>query len=151
MLFRERLRVPLSWWLLAALLAVTMLVVVGFYVGPGWGLGVALGTLAGAATLFSSTAVLISVDADELRVGRSVLERTYIGGCRALDAEATELRAGVQADGRAHLVLRPYIATAVEIELDDPDDPVPYWLVSSRRPARLAAALAPVSASGPAQ
>jgi hypothetical protein len=55
----------------------------------------------------------------------------------------------VQADARAHLVLKPYIATAVEIELDDPDDAVPYWLVSSRKPALLAAALAPVTASRP--
>ena len=31
--------------------------------------------------------------------------------------------------------------TAVEITLDDPEDPVPYWLVSTRRPQQLAAAL----------
>src|SRR5215212_2395867 len=149
MLFRERLRVPLAWWVLALVLAVTMLVVVGFYLGPGWGIGVAVVTLGAAAALFTSTAVLITVDADELHVGRAVIERTYIGGCQALDAAATEVRGGVQADGRAHLALKPYIATAVEIELDDPDDPVPYWLVSTRKPARLAAALAPVTASGP--
>jgi hypothetical protein len=149
MLFRERLSVPLAWWVLAALLTLTMLVVVGFYLGPAWGIGVAVVTLVVATALLTSTAVLITVDADELRVGRAVIERAYIGGCRALDAEATVVRGGVQADGRAHLVLKPYVATAVEIELDDPDDPVPYWLVSSRRPARLAAALAPVTASGP--
>jgi hypothetical protein len=39
------------------------------------------------------------------------------------------------------LVLRPYIKTAVEITLNDQDDPVPYWLVSSRHPQQLAAAL----------
>jgi hypothetical protein len=150
MLFRERLSVPLAWWVLAGLLAVTMLVVVVFYLGPGWAIGVAVVTLAAAAALFTSTGVLITVDADELHVGRAVIERTYIGGCRPLDAAATEARGGVQADGRAHLVLRPYIATAVEIELVDPDDPVPYWLVSTRRPARLAAALAPVTTPGPA-
>jgi hypothetical protein len=149
MLFRERLRVPLAWWVLALLLTVTMLVVVGFYLGPGWGIGVAVVTLGAAAGLFTSTSILVTVDGDELRVGRAVIERTYIGGCRALDAAATEVRGGVQADGRAHLVLKPYIATAVEIELDDPDDPVPYWLVSTRNPDGLAAALAPVTASGP--
>jgi hypothetical protein len=149
MLFRERLSVPLAWWLLAALLTVTMLAVVGFYLGPAWGIGVAVVTLAAATVLFTSTAVLITVDADELRIGRAVLERAYIGGCRALDAEATVVRGGVEADGRAHLVLRPYVATAVEIELDDPDDPVPYWLVSSRRPVRLVAALTPAGAPGP--
>ncbi len=32
-------------------------------------------------------------------------------------------------------------ATAVELTLDDPDDPVPYWLVSTRRPRALSAAI----------
>jgi hypothetical protein len=146
MLYRERLTVPLAWWALAGVLTVTMLVIVGFYLGPAWGIGVAALTLAAAVGLFTSTAVLITVDADALHVGRAVIERSYIGGCRALDAAATEVRGGVQADGRAHLVLKPYVATAVEIALVDPADPVPYWLVSTRRPARLAAALAPVTA-----
>ena len=138
--------------LLAALLALSVLLAVVFSLGPGWGVALAVATLAAGAVLFWSTALLVTVDADALRVGRAVVERAYIGRCRALDAAATELRSGVQADARAHLVLRPYIATAVEIEIVDDADPVPYWLVSSRRPARLAAALtrvAPASAREP--
>ena len=73
--------------------------------------------------------------------GAAVIEHRYIAGARALDADQTRRRAGVDADARAHLVLRPYVATAVEITLDDPADPVPYWLVSTRRPDALAAAL----------
>jgi hypothetical protein len=38
------------------------------------------------------------------------------------------------------------VASAVEITLDDPADPVPYWLISSRRPDELAAALTRASA-----
>jgi hypothetical protein len=141
--YRERLTVPVAWWVLAAVLAVCLLAAVGLYLGPVWGLSVCAVTLAVAVGLFRSAAVVVEVDDDELRVGRSVVERSFIGDCRALDAAATEVRAGTGADARAHLVLRPYIATAVEISLDDPADPVPYWLVSSRRPARLAAALDP--------
>ena len=74
-------------------------------------------------------------------MGRAVIEHRYIGAAQALDAAETRNRSGVQADARAHLVLRPYVSTAVEITLDDPDDPVPYWLISSRRPTELAAAL----------
>ncbi len=142
MLFRERLFVPLGWWGLAALFAFSLLAAVGFYLGPVWGLAVFVAVLAAAAGLFGSAAVVIEVDERELRIGRAVIERSWIGRCLALDARAAEVRAGVQADARAHLVLRPYVATAVEIVLDDPDDPVPYWLVSTRHPARLATALA---------
>ena len=149
MLFRERLTVPLVWWVLAALLALSVLLAVGFYLGPVWGVGATALTLAIAVALFWSSAVLVTVDATELRVGRAVVERAYIGRCRALDAAATEVRSGVQADARAHLVLKPYIATAVEIEIDDDADPVPYWLVSTRHPARLAAALTAVATPSP--
>ncbi|MGI3786257.1 MAG: DUF3093 family protein, partial [Janthinobacterium lividum] len=34
-----------------------------------------------------------------------------------------------------------WVSTSVEIGLDDPADPVPYWLVSTRRPGALASAL----------
>ncbi|MGW9267500.1 DUF3093 family protein, partial [Gordonia terrae] len=39
------------------------------------------------------------------------------------------------------LVHRSWVKTMVLIVLDDPDDPTPYWLVSTRRPAELLAAL----------
>ena len=149
MLFRERLTVPLAWWVLAALFALSLLLAFGAYLGPVWGIGAALATMAIAGAVFASLSVEVVVDADELRVGRAVVEREYIAGCRGLDAAATDRRGGVEADARAHLVLRPYIATAVEIVLDDPADPVPYWLLSTRQPARLAAALGPVPVTGP--
>ena len=44
-------------------------------------------------------------------------------------------------------MLRPYIRTAVEITLDDPEDPVPYWLVSTRHPQQLAEALKEAASS----
>jgi hypothetical protein len=70
-----------------------------------------------------------------------VIELDYLGEVTSLDAEQTSRRAGVEADARAHLVLRPYVQTAVQVALVDPDDPVPYWLISSRHPTELAAAL----------
>ena len=147
MRFRERLHVPVVWWLLSAVLALTVLVAFGLSTGPGWGIGVAAVSLAVTTALFVRSAVRIEVDDTMLRVGRAQIEHRYIGGAVPLDAEQTRRRAGVEADARAHLVLRPYVSTAVQITLDDPDDPVPYWLVSSRRPAALAAALDPTGAT----
>ena len=100
-----------------------------------------------AAALFASAAIVISVDTDQIRIGRASIEHAFIAGCRALDVEETRRRSGVEADARAHMVLRPYVKTAVEITLDDPDDPVPYWLVSTRNPNRLAAAMQDAASS----
>jgi len=138
MLFRERLSVPVLWWLLAIGFALTMLLAIGLYLGPAWGIGAAGASLVVAAVLFVRAALVIGVDPERIRIGRAEIDHRYISGCRALDAAAARQRAGVEADARAHLVLRPYVATAVEITLADPADPVPYWLVSSRRPHELA-------------
>lgn len=140
MLFRERLSVPLLWWVLAGLMALSLLLAFGLYLGPAWGVGVTAATIGVAIAVFRAAAVRIVVDADRLTIGRAVIDRAYVAGVVALDEPAASLRAGGQADARAHLVLRSYVPTAVEITLDDPADPVPYWLVSSRRPAELAAA-----------
>ena len=147
MLFRERLTVPIIWWVLAGLFALSVLLAVGAYLGPVWGIGTSVATLLVAAAIFTSASLLISVDGKETHVGRASIEHAYVAGCRALDADQTRRRAGVEADARAHLVLRPYIKTAVEITLDDPDDPVPYWLVSTRHPQRLAAVLLDAASS----
>src|SRR6188508_2562735 len=141
MLYRERLTVPVLWWLLAVGFAVSMLAAFGFYLGWSWGIGTALASLAVAAAVFQGSAVLIIVEPTRLRVGRAVIEHDYIASCQPLDADQTRRRSGTEADARAHLVLRPYVRTTVELTLDDPADPVPYWLVSTRRPGQLAEAL----------
>ena len=141
MLFRERLTVPVMWWVLAGLFSLSVLIAVGAYLGPAWGVGTSLATLLVAAAIFGSASIVISIDEQEIQVGRATIEHAYVAACRALSAEETRRRTGIEADARAHLVVRPYIKTAVEITLDDPEDPVPYWLVSTRRPQQLAAAM----------
>jgi DUF3093 family protein len=39
------------------------------------------------------------------------------------------------------LIQRPWIGGAVQVLLDDPVDPTPSWVVSSRHPVELATAL----------
>jgi Protein of unknown function (DUF3093) len=132
---------------LAGLFSLSVLIAVTAYLGPRWGVGSAMATFLVAAAIFGSASIVIIVDEKEIHVGRAIIERAYVAGCRALNAEEARRRTGVEADARAHLVLRPYIKTAVEITLDDPVDPVPYWLVSTRHPQRLAAALQDAASS----
>ena len=147
MLFRERLTVPIIWWVLAGLFSLSVLIAVGAYLGPAWAVGTSVVTLLVAAAIFGSASIVISVDEKEIQVGRATIEHAYIAACRALNAEETRGRTGIEADARAHMVVRPYIKTAVEITLNDPEDPVPYWLVSSRHPQQLAAAMQDASSS----
>lgn len=107
-------------------------------VSAGFGALVAFGFLAYGGTR-------ITVDEHELRVGKAHIELGYVGHCQALDQESTRRVAGVDADARAHLVLRPYLKRSVRVTIEDRNDPTPYWLVSTRHPDRLAAALNEVS------
>jgi len=64
-----------------------------------------------------------------------------------LDATGRRELLGPLADPLAFVVQRPWVPGAVQVMLDDPDDPTPYWVVSTRQPARLAAALLAARAS----
>lgn len=140
--YRERLSVPIRWWaqgtmLVASLWLAVIVAVPGAVAWAVTGAAVAL-----MATLFLTYgAALVSVEDGWFRAGRARVELRFVGEVVPLDAEATRLVAGRDADARAYLLLRPYRKKAVKVSLSDPADPTPYWLVSTRRPDALAAAL----------
>ena len=90
----------------------------------------------------------IEVEDGWLRAGRARIPGEYLGGADPLDPDATRRVAGRDADARAYLLLRPYLKRAVRISIRDPRDPAPYWLVSTRDPEHLAAAIRVIS-TGP--
>ncbi|OYO10466.1 DUF3093 domain-containing protein [Enemella evansiae] len=137
--YAERLTAPLSWWLIAGFFLATFWLAMGFYLG--WLQGLAgtavLGGLA-AWVLIDYGSVRVAAGPDGLRAGRARIEWQWVSGVTALDAAATRDRQRVKADARAYLLLRSYLKRAVEVTIDDPADPHPYWLVSCRRPDELA-------------
>lgn len=146
--YRERLSVPGVWWLLSLLFALSLLLAFGFYLGPVWGVAGALVSFAATAVLFTAAAIRIEVTDTSLLVGRAHLEGRYLARATALDAIEARRRRGPEADARAYLMLRPYVSTAVLVRLADPDDPAPYWLVATRRPRALAAAIGQIQLGG---
>jgi hypothetical protein len=147
--YAERLGVPLRWWVQGTMLVATLwlAVVVAMPAVAAWIVtAVALAVLA--LGLWSYGAARISVADGTFRAGRAHIEARYVGTATSLDAEETRRTAGAQADARAYLLLRPYLKRAVKVEITDPADPAPYWLVSTRRPEELARALAALTHAG---
>lgn len=139
--YREWVGPPPTWWVLSVLFNLSWLAAFGFSLGPVAGV-VAFVCAQGLVTaVFLATAIRLELAGGELRVGRAVLELAYVSAAAGLDPKAAAERSGPKADIRAHLVLRPYVKSAVELTLSDPADPVPYWLVSTRRPDDLAQAV----------
>ncbi|HUY52845.1 MAG TPA: DUF3093 domain-containing protein [Streptosporangiaceae bacterium] len=140
--YHEQLRVPVSWWVLG-MLSVFMLGA-GFLAGFDWAPALAvygLLTAALAAGLLTWGRLRTEVVSGELRVGRDRLPLARAGQVTALDAEQTTALRGPRGDPAAFLIARPYLPRAVYIEVDDPAGRTPYWLIGTRRPAELAAAI----------
>ncbi|MFG1844715.1 DUF3093 domain-containing protein [Micromonospora carbonacea] len=77
----------------------------------------------------------------ELRVDDARLPVRFVADAVPLDAAGRREVLGVGADPIAFVVQRPWISGAVQVVLDDPADPTPFWVVSTRDPVRLAATL----------
>jgi hypothetical protein len=140
--YDERLAVPLRWWVQGVMLVATLwlaLIVAIPGVAAWISTGIALALLASVLGSFGSARV--SVVDGWFRAGRARIEAEHLGGVTALDAEETRRVAGPEADARAYLLLRPYAKRAVKVEITDPADPAPYWLVCTRHPDELASAL----------
>jgi hypothetical protein len=87
------------------------------------------------------TAPVIEVQGGRLRAGRAEIALDDIGEATPADEEQARVERGTGLDARAFLVIRGWIKPVVRVPVVDPADPTPYWLISTRRPKELAAAI----------
>jgi hypothetical protein len=137
----ERLYVPWTWWpvlfsivLFGALevgsgfsfvvLIPIAIFLFGFFIVP----------------LFLSGRQRVQLRDGVLIAGKEELPVMQVTSITALDRAETRLRLGPQADPAAHTVVRGWVGSSVMLRLANPD-PVPYWVVSTRRPEELVTAI----------
>ena len=146
--YDERLVAPPLVWLGA--LGVSVMLAAGLHAGAGGARAVvpyvvlpllALGVLA------ALSRGRIRVTDGVLHVPGARIPLDHLGGVQPLDREGTRRVRGPLAEPLAYVVTRPWLTTAVRVQVEDPEDDTPYWLVGTRRPEELAAA---ISARGPA-
>jgi hypothetical protein len=140
--YDESLRVPLRWWAVATMFLASLLLAFLVALPPGVSF-----LLAGVVTALTVAVFVgygrahIVVADGTLQAGNARIPVGLLAEPVALDPERTRQVAGVEADARAYLVLRPYISRSVRVRVEDPADPTPYWLLSTRHPGTLAAVL----------
>jgi hypothetical protein len=138
--YREKLW-PTPWIYLSSLLLVPASILVLAPVSMPAGIVTGIVLYVAVVGTLSLTAPVIEVGGGRLRAGRAEIELAQIGEATAFAPAAARVQRGTGLDARAYLVIRGWIAPVVRVPVLDPADPTPYWLVSSRRPDELAAAI----------
>lgn len=140
--YNERLTAPISWWLSA--LAFGLVWGWILLVATTWTIAIVTAVVVSALCLYGVWrfgSLRLSVDGSGLHAGSALLDDKSLGDVEILHRAEYRARLGVGADARAYLVTRPYLDRGVLVHVNDAGDPTPYWLLSSRRPEALAAAL----------
>jgi hypothetical protein len=111
---------------------------------PNWVPFAALMAVAGAALLWLSRAEVRVIEADntvEIWAGPAHLPAGVVARSTTVPRSAKSAALGRQLDPAAFVVHRAWVGPMVLLVLDDPDDPTPYWLLSTRHPDRVLSAL----------
>lgn len=135
MVYSESLRTPV-WWYFVALFVGGLLAaefhISGLQLTDWLSFGILL-PLSAIAVWSLGRGRLQIVDG-ELRVRGAHIPLSEISGAVALDAATLRRVVGREGDPAAFLSIRPWIGPGVQLWIDDPEDPTPYWVVSTRRP-----------------
>jgi hypothetical protein len=148
--YSERLYTP-WWWYLVGLIVASLLAaefhIAGYHLTDAipWGtllpLSVVIVWFIGAGKLEIVDVPNAAGDGREVRVRGARLPLSKVSGSVALDPETLRRVVGREGDPASHVSIRPWIGPGVQLWLDDPDSPCPYWVLSTRHPERFLKAL----------
>ena len=144
--YRERLWVPWWWWLVALGVAATLAYEINLGIRnlPDWLPYLVLGVAAVATVLWlSRTEVRVVGNGEDvdLWAGPAHLPSSVVRRSAAIPKTAKSAALGRQLDPAAYVFHRAWVGPLLLVVLNDPDDPTPYWLVSTRNPEQVIAAL----------
>jgi hypothetical protein len=95
--------------------------------------------------LMVRNAPVISLTNERIRVGRANIELGFVGKAKVIEAQDRRAETGTKLDARAYLRLQPAVKGLVRLEIQDPNDPTPYWLFSSRKAEQLTESLGSIT------
>ena len=98
--------------------------------------GISVTLVIAAVMVVSSPKITISVS--EVSVGRAHISRKLLGNTSVVQKQDQFLAKGPKLHARAFLSLQPSVSGLIRMEIQDPKDPTPYWLFSSRKPELVA-------------
>jgi hypothetical protein len=87
------------------------------------------------------SAPVISVSDGKFQAKEAAIPLANLGEVQVIPEDEIFLELGRNLDARAWLAIQASVKGLVKVEIKDPNDPTPYWLVSTRNPEGLVKAL----------
>ena len=138
--YRERLW-PAPWLFIATALVIPASLLVFLPINSTAGVVVAIVLYAGCVALLIAGAPVIEVTDDEFRAGRARLPLQIAGTVEGFSGDEARAERGVRLDARTWLLIRAWVSPLVKIQNLDERDSAPYWVVSTRHPDAVVAAI----------
>lgn len=99
-----------------------------------------LGTISVAWSMWANSAKIL-VSGSRVQVGKASIEARFIGVCEEVPFATRFAQRVPNLDPNAFLRLQNSQKGLVKMQIVDKNDPTPYWVVSTKRPAQLLAAI----------
>ncbi len=129
------------WLFLSTALVIPASLLVFLPINETVGMVVAAVLYLGCVGLLLIAAPAVEVTSTEFVAGKARVPLELVASAAGFVGSEASAERGQRLDARAWLLIRGWIDPVVRVELNDPNDPVPYWLVSTRRPDDLIEAL----------
>lgn len=138
--YRERL-IPGFGFFIAWLLVIPAVALIMTPINAPAAIPVAIATYIAAVIIFLAMSPVIEVSDGVLRAGRATISLEHIGTIEALGSASLRNAIGQGADARNYLLVRGWVHIGLKLEIVDPNDSTPYWIITSRKPLTLEKAL----------
>lgn len=139
--FKEVIRPP--WWLVAFIYFMLLSLVVAIWAAfdNNAAINAFAISLALQAAIVHWMTSTIEVEGGELRIKRAHIPVKYLGQIEEITKEKFGFERTRGADPAAFFAITFWISRGIKVTVNDHRDPTPYWLISTKRAAELAAAL----------
>ncbi len=145
-IYRERLWAS-AWVFISTALVIPASLLVFLPINFGVGVIVAIVLYAGCVAILIATSPTIEVTTEQFVAGRARLPVAFIGAVEGFRGNDATLERGQRLDARAWLLIRGWVGPVVRVDVLDAGDPTPYWVVSTRHPEDVVAAIATARAT----
>lgn len=140
---REVMRWPIWLTLLVICLDLSILIAIWAALGNQAAVVTAILLILSTIYFYYVTSLTVELTTERLKAGRANIEVKYLGKIEVLSKKDMLFHRGSGINSRAYLALRFWIERGLKVEITDPRDPTPFWLISSKYPERFLERLNP--------